>query len=240
MERTEEFVEGNGVHISPSGPDYSSAEDVHDGKKQGLLELPELLRRVAPRHENLSDIAEEAIGFAATVGRYALTAFPMTRRARRGESILGHGVAAIVADVWDGELTRRMSRWLLGRAAEDTPFRRITDGVLDQATVFQVGYEVAKRNPSARPYLAAITVRSIVAGGGLNGVHMLTTGEVTKGRNWQRATNITAGIFGIAAASGNRTATNITGVIASAVAWGTAPIHYREFRQRKNRVFREL
>jgi hypothetical protein len=209
-------------------------------EKGGFVGIKELWDRIGPKHEDWQDVAIEAVGVAATVGRYAVTALPMARRAREGKNIFVHGVAAVGFDVGDGVATREVSQKVFGREAEDTPLRRIIDGVLDQATVIQVGIEVAKRNPSARPYLGALALRSMVAGGWLNGFHIATTGEVTKGRRYQKITNLTAAAFGIAAATGNRKATHATGIIATAVAWGTAPAHLKQLRQRRGRVFREL
>lgn len=199
-----------------------------------------LASRLVPKHDSWQDIAEEAVGFATTVGRYACTAFPMARRAKNGDNIVGYGIAAIIGDVADGEVTRWVTKNLLYREAEDTPIRRILDGVLDQVTVLQVGREIVKRNRAAIPYLAAIGLRSIIAGGGLNGIHLIATGEVTKGKKVQKATNLTAGLFGIAAANGNPTATHVTGIVATLTAWATVPRHLQEFRQQRGRVFREL
>lgn len=164
-----------------TNPEQTSS--VHTGWYAGRQLL---LERLTPKHNDWRDVAEEAIGMTATVGRYALTALPMARRARNGESILGYGIATVVGDVADGEITRSVSKALFQREAEDTPLRRIADGLLDQVTIFQVGYEVAKRNKSSRPYLAALGMRSVIVGVGLNTTHLLATGEVTKGKKMQK------------------------------------------------------
>ena len=186
------------------------------------------------------DWKEEVLGLLTTVGRYALTVEPMARKIRADESILRDALITVGLDIADGKITRFISRAVLGTNGDDTPLRRIADGVLDHATVARVGWEVGKKNPSSRPYLGLLAARAAFAAAGLNGYHLATTGEVTKGRKWQKATHLTTALFGVAAATNNKSLTHITGIVASSVAWATAPAHFKELGIRRNRRFREL
>lgn len=183
---------------------------------------------------------EELIGLAATAGRYAMTVEPMAKRVKNNEPILPLALATIALDIGDGVLTRYVSRKVLGTEGDDTPLRRIADGVLDHATVARIGWEVSKKNPTALPYLGILATRAAVAAGGFNGYHLFSTGEVTKGRNWQKATHMTTAIFGLAANTENTALTHATGLIASAVAWGTVPAHLKDLGINHGMVFREL
>lgn len=45
----------------------------------------------------------------------------------------------VAADIADGEILRKFNA--------DTPIRRVADGVVDHASMIQVGYETAKKYP---------------------------------------------------------------------------------------------
>lgn len=188
----------------------------------------------------VGDFREEALGLITTLARYTITVGPMARRVKNDQSILPISIATLALDVADGEITRFVSQKMFDSDGDDTPIRRITDGVLDHATVGRVGWEVAKKNPTSRPYLGILAGRAALAAAGLNGYHLAKTGEVTKGRKWQKATHLSTAIFGLAANGGNRHLTHLTGFAASSVAMLTVPAHLKDLGLRGNQRFREL
>lgn len=121
----------------------------------------------------------------------------------------------------------------------DTPLRRIADGVVDHLSVMRVAYEVAKKSPSARPYIGLLALRAISVGT-LNTMHLAMTGEVTKGNTKQRAVNIASAAFALAATTENRMATHITGGIAAGLAVATASAHFKDLGKKHASGMREL
>lgn len=164
----------------------------------------------------------EVVGAVFTLARYPLAEY-VASRVRNDKPILAGMAATVLADIYDGELSRRFNP----EVNYDTPLRRIIDGTVDHATVGRVAFEIAKKNPAARPYIAIIAARAAFAALGLNGTHLVTTGEVTRGRKKQKATHLSTALFGLAASTGNKPLTHITGALAATVAWGTAPAHLR-------------
>ena len=137
----------------------------------------------------------------------------------------------VAADTLDGAVLRQFNL--------DTPVRRITDGLVDHLSVARVMLEVARQKPEARPYIGILALRAAVVGG-LNLTHLLKTGEVTKGRLNQKATNLAMAGFALTALSGNKKATQITGSIAAGIAAWTATAHLRELGNVHPSGLREL
>ena len=173
---------------------------------------------------------KETIGIAVTAARYGI-AEVMAHHVRDDGPIGSDLAIFIAADIADGVVLRYYEM--------DTPLRRIADGVVDHISVARVAAEVAKSNPSARPYTAFLAARA-TAVGGLNAVHLATTGEATKGNNHQRSTNLTMAAFALAAASRNKPLTHLTGVVATGVALATLSAHFRKLGQRHDGMLRYL
>jgi hypothetical protein len=160
----------------------------------------------------MNKLPKELIGVGVTAARYGIAEW-IARRVRDGKSTAIPMAGLVAAD--------------------------ILDGVVDQLSVGRVAFEVGKKHPKSRKYIAALALRAV--GVGLaNGVHLLKTGEVTKGRTKQRAANLSAAAFGVIATTGNETATEIAGTAAVAISVATAPGHFRGVGKRNNGVLREL
>lgn len=157
----------------------------------------------------------EALGIALTGARYLL-AERMAKHVKNDELVALDMAMIVVADIFDGVLLRKFDL--------DTPNRRLADGIVDHMTVARVASEVAKKNEASRPYIGILAARAAVVGA-LNAEHLRRTGEVTKGQVNQKATNLAMAAFGLAAASGNKRLTHLTGGIASGVAVATAFAH---------------
>jgi len=164
---------------------------------------------------------KEGIGIAVTLPRYLL-AERAARKVKDGETIGVDMLGIVIADILDGEILRYFDA--------DTPTRRIADGVVDHASKARVITEVAKKYPETRPYITAISIGA-AAVGILNGIHLAKTGEITKGGNWQRAVNLSAAVFGVAAVRNEKKLTHVTGIIASAVALAAISAHSKEVGQ---------
>jgi hypothetical protein len=178
----------------------------------------------------------EAAAATITIARYPIAEY-IAKRVEDDKPIFIPMVAAVVSDIYDGAILRRLSR----ETPLDTPLRRIIDGTIDHATAGRVSWEVAKKNPSARPYIAIIAARAAFAAAGLNGLHLASTGEVTKGRKYQKATHLSTALFGLVAASTkNRLLTHATGALAAGIAVATAPAHFKKLGETNDGVYREL
>lgn len=175
-------------------------------------------------------LASEVAGVAVTSLRLGI-AEHMAQRVSHHESIASGMAVFVASDILDGVILRKHDM--------DTPLRRIADGVVDHISVGRVMIEVARNNPQARPYIGLLATRAVLVGG-LNALHLTQTGEVTKGKYKQKATNIAMAAFGVVAASGNKPLTHITGLLASAVAISTAPHHFRELGKSHDGDYREL
>lgn len=113
----------------------------------------------------------EVVAIAGTAARYML-AENIARRVEKDKPIgLAMG-AFVTSDILDGMILREFDL--------DTPMRRITDGIVDHASQIRVAFEVVKKHPSARPYIGILAVRAAIVGG-LNSLHLATTGEATRG-----------------------------------------------------------
>lgn len=162
-------------------------------------------------------IAKEIPGIALTAARYGM-AERMARKVSTDKPVAGDLAGFIAADILDGVVLRTFNA--------DTPLRRIADGVVDHLSMIRVGYEAAKKNPDARPYLGIIAARAALVGGA-NALHLAKIGEVTKGQSKQRAANLATAAFGLIAMTGNKKATHIAGIAAAGVNLITALPHMR-------------
>lgn len=140
------------------------------------------------------NIAKEIPGLAITAAWYGI-AECIARKVGNNEPVAGDLAAFIAADILDGAILRKFNA--------DTPLRRIADGVFDHLSKIRVGYETAKKNPNAQPYLGIIAARAALVGSA-NALHLARTGEVTKGQNKQRAANLATTAFGLVAMTGNK------------------------------------
>ncbi len=172
----------------------------------------------------------ELPGIALTAVRYGL-AENMSNKIEAGEPITADMAVLIAADIADGVVLRQFDL--------DTPLRRVADGVVDHLSVARVALEVSKANPETKPYLAILAVRAAFVGI-LNGAHLLSTGEVTKGGHNQKATNISEAAFCLAALSGSRKATHITGAIATGIALYTSAANLKGLGRKHSNGIRQL
>ena len=172
----------------------------------------------------------EIPGLALTAARYGM-AEHMAQRVRADEPIVAQLATFVAADIADGAILRKFDA--------DTPARRLADGVVDHLSVARVGFEVGNTHPKAKPYIGILAVRAALVGGA-NLLHLIKTGEVTKGRANQKATNLAMAAFALVATNGNAKATHITGTIASAIAIITAIPHFRDIGTTHSRGMREL
>lgn len=166
----------------------------------------------------------------ASVGLTALRysgAEYIARQARDGRPIGLSLAAFMAADVADGQIL------------DDTPLRRVTDGVVDTAAVVRVMYELGKRYPEARAGIAAVALGQ-VATGTANAYHLAKTGEVTKGGRYKRAANIATATLAIVAAHGNPGRTRLAGCIAAGVVAATTVPHLRGIGKPTGKKVRRL
>lgn len=87
----------------------------------------------------------EVASVGLTALRYSGVEY-IARRVRDGKPIGSALAAFMAADVADGQIL------------DDTPLRRVTDGVVDTAAAVRVMYELGKRHPEARAGIAAIAL----------------------------------------------------------------------------------
>lgn len=178
----------------------------------------------------MKQTTKEIIGVGVTAARYGMAEW-IARRVRDDKPIGVPLAAFVAADVLDGVVLRKFDM--------DTPVRRVADGVIDHASVARVAFEVGKKNPESRKYIGLLALRA--AGVGIaNGLHLLKTGEVTKGNLRQKSTNIASAAFAVVAATNNKEATEIAGAAASVIAVGTAPKHLKGIGRRGPGSIREL
>lgn len=175
-------------------------------------------------------VLREVVGVGLTTLRYGL-AERMAQRVAKRQPIDGDMTMFVASDVLDGALLRTFDA--------DTPVRRIADGLVDHVSQIRVAAEVAKQFPETRAYIGVLAVRAAVVGGA-NLLHQLKTGEVTKGRKWQRAANLSAAAFALVATRGNERATRIAGAVSTGVAIGTGLVHLKGIGRKHNGVYREL
>lgn len=172
----------------------------------------------------------EIRGLALTAARYGM-AEKMAEKVRAEEPITANLAAFVAADIADGVVLREFDL--------DTPARRLADGVVDHLSVARVGYEVGNKHPEAKPYIGILAVRAALVGTA-NLIHLIKTGEVTKGRSKQKATNLATAAFALVATNGNRKATNVAGSIASIIAVVTAVPHFKGIGKKHSNGIREL
>ncbi|HEY1085362.1 MAG TPA: hypothetical protein VGE34_01385 [Candidatus Saccharimonadales bacterium] len=177
-----------------------------------------------------ANFISEIPGLALTAARYQL-AENMADKIRNNEPIGLGMIGFIAADIADGAILRSFDR--------DTPVRRVADGVVDHMSVARVSYEIWKKNPESRSYIGVLATRAALVGV-LNSAHLAIAGEVTKGRLNQKATNLATATFALAASSGNRKATHITGALASGIAIVTAASHLKDLGKKHVSGIREL
>lgn len=175
-------------------------------------------------------VLKELPGIALTIARYGM-AENMARKVHNNESIVVNMIGFVAADIADGAILRCFDM--------DTPLRRITDGVVDHVSVARVAFAVAEKYPDTKPYLEILAARAAIVGI-LNAVHLSTTGEVTKGRSKQKATNLATAAFALAALTGNRKVTHISGVIAATIAAMTVPSHLKSIGKKHPDGIRKL
>lgn len=166
------------------------------------------------------NVGRELLGATVTIPRYAL-AGEMARRVEQQESILVPMLLFVATDLADGMAMRRIG------GGEETPLRRVLDGIVDHASQARVMYAVAQNNPGVTPYIWGLTARAGIVGA-MNGTHLLLTGEVTKGQKWQRAANLTSATFGIVASTNNKRLMHCFGLIAVATAIVTGIAHSKD------------
>lgn len=177
-----------------------------------------------------NSVTKEIPGLVLTAARYVM-AERIARKVRSDEPVTIDLAAFVAADVLDGVILRKFD--------VDTPLRRVADGVVDHLSMARVGYEAMKKNPDSKAYLGIIATRAALVGGA-NTLHLLKTGEVTKGQNKQRVANLATAAFGLVALSGNKSATHIAGSIAAGIAIVTAVPHFRNIGKRNEAEMRKL
>lgn len=178
----------------------------------------------------MNNSTKEIIGVGVTAARYGMAEW-IARRVRDNKPIAIPMAAFIAADILDGVILRKFDM--------DTPVRRVADGVVDHASEIRVAAEVAKKYPETRKYIGGLAVRA-AAVGIMNGIHLLKTGEVTKGQSKQRLTNLATGAFGVIATQGNTVLTEVSGATALGIAVATAPHHLKGLGEVHDGVARRL
>ncbi len=179
---------------------------------------------------NGSELLQELPGIALTAARYGM-AENMAVKIHDNEPVGVDMAGFIAADIADGAIMRRFDM--------DTPVRRATDGIVDHMSVARVAYEIWKKYPDSRQYIGILATRAVIVGA-LNAVHLVSTGEVTKGRSKQKATNLATAAFALMATSGNHKATHIAGTVASGIAIITAASHFKDLGQKHTSGIRAL
>lgn len=172
----------------------------------------------------------ECAGIVLTCSRYAI-AENIAQRVKQDRPILAPLTAFIVSDIFDGVIRRQFDL--------DTRARRIADGVVDHLSVAREAKEVFAKNEASRSYIAVLGARA-VAVGALNLIHLQKTGEATKGQTNQKLTNLATALFAVSANTRNESLTNISGLVASGIAFSTAPAHLRELGVKHENGIREL
>ena len=172
----------------------------------------------------------EIPGFLLTAARYGM-AEQTAKKVQADEPIAADLAVFVAADIADGAILREFNL--------DTPARRLADGIIDHLSVVRVGYEVGKKYPEAIPYIGILAVRAALVGAA-NLVHLFKTGEVTKGRSNQKATNLASAAFALVATRGNEKATHVAGSIASVIAVTTAIQHFKGIGKKHSNGIREL
>lgn len=71
-------------------------------------------------------------------------------------------------------------------------------------------------------------------------MHLLKTGEVTKGQNKQRLANLATATFALVALTGNKKVTDLAGIITSGITLITAIPHLRGIGKRNDAGVRKL
>lgn len=175
-------------------------------------------------------LSKEIPGLVLTGARYLL-AENMAHRVKERKPIYAQMATFVIADILDGVILRKFNA--------DTPLRRVADGVVDHMSIARVSYEIGKVNPVAAPYIATLAARASAVGA-LNGLHLLKTGEVTKGQNNQKATNLATAAFMSMSAGGNETLTHTSGGIMSTIGLATVPAHLRGLGQQHEGGIRKL
>lgn len=155
----------------------------------------------------------------------------MAEKIEIDESITLDMAGFIAADIADGAVLRKFDM--------DTLIRRVADGIIDHLSVGRVSFEIAQKHPSARPYFAALATRAALVGV-LNATHLLKTGEATKGEWNQKSTNLATAALVLIANTGNRRATYIAGLVASGIAFSTAPAYLKGLGEKHEGGIRRL
>ena len=177
------------------------------------MKSPEQKNSEKPDVQHISRLREMAsVGMTAL--RYSGVEY-IARQARDGKPIGLSLAAFMAADVADGQIL------------DDTPLRRVTDGVVDTAAVVRVMYELGKRYPEARAGIAAVALGQ-VATGAANAYHLAKTGEVT------------TAAFAVVAAHGNPGRTRLAGGIAAGVVAATTVPHLRGIGKPTGKQVRRL
>lgn len=182
------------------------------------------------RYMDRQSVASEIPGLILTAARYGMAEL-MAEKVRDDKQIGLDLAAFVVADIADGAILRKFDM--------DTPVRRVADGIVDHLSVARVVYEIAKKHPEARPHIGVLAARALAVGV-LNYVHLARTGEVTKGRSKQKATDLATAAFSLVALTGNKKATQIAGVVASGIALTTAVSHLKGLGKQHESGIREL
>ena len=189
------------------------------------MKNPEQKNSEKPDVQHISRLREVAsVGLTAL--RYSGAEY-IARQARDGRPIGLSLASFMAADVADGQIL------------DDTPLRRVTDGVVDTAAVVRVMYELGKRYPEARAGIAAVALGQ-AATGAANAYHLAKTGEVTKGGRYKRAANIATAMLAIIAARGNPRRTRLAGGIAAGVVAATTVPHLRGIGKPTGKKVRRL
>lgn len=189
------------------------------------MKNPEQKNSEKPDVQHISRLREVAsVGLTAL--RYSGAEY-IARQARDGKPIGLSLAAFMAADVADGQIL------------DDTPLRRVTDGVVDTAAVVRVMYELGKRYPEARAGIAAVALGQ-AATSAANAYHLAKTGEVTKGGRYKRAANIATAAFAVVAAHANPGRTRLAGCIAAGVVAATTIPHLRGVGKPTGKKIRRL
>ncbi len=186
--------------------------------------------KVASTKELVGKVLKELPGITLTASRYYL-AERMANNVRAGKSSNLFMGMFVVADVLDGMIMRQFDA--------DTSVRRIADGVVDHLSIARVATETAKKYPEARVYTAILGARAAIVGA-LNMYHLAETGEVTKGQNHQRLSNISMAAFGLVAEKDIPLATHLMGIATVGINVSASFAHLNEIGETHSEGIRKL
>lgn len=173
---------------------------------------------------------QEIPGITLTMARYPLAEYVAKKVKDRESATLGM-LVLITADIYDGKFLRRFNA--------DTPTRRVADGVVDQISIFRMGYAVYRQHPEVQLPLKLMAMRALAVGA-INLAHYLKTGEVTKGGKCQKVSNLAIAACIVSAARDSESQVRQVSWIAAGVSATTGLASLKGFGKQHDGKIRQL